>query len=89
MSANKTIKLINELDGREYDIPAGFGEKIEKLIADVYKKLKRERKPDDKLYCRSNKNSVFDSAGLTFKEYIEQDICSDLVWKFAGEAGGA
>lgn len=89
MSENIRITVVNELDGKEYEIPAGQGQTVGQLVEAVYKKLKRTPSPNDRLYCQETKDSVLKHVALKLKDYMALGACSGLVWAFAGSPGGA
>lgn len=88
----KAVRVVvhNEDDGDTYRLNAKRRETLATVIAELYeKKLRRERRPDDRLRCEANGEDVFQFEALTFEAYLEDDHCPDLVWLFAGDTGGA
>src|SRR4051812_386650 len=84
-----TIKVVNEDNGREFDLHAGPGTPIHALIDQMYEKLGVSRQGDDRLRCESTGEDVFSQANLHLKDYLDAGHCKDLTWLFAAGTGGA
>jgi hypothetical protein len=82
------ITVVNEDNGKQYEL-VGFNEtKISTLIAETYHKLCVTRQDDDRLRCEGG-GDVFQYADLTLGAYLGAGHCHCLVWLFAGGTGGA
>jgi hypothetical protein len=87
-----TVTVVNEDNGREYELHGGKSEPLANLVKQLYDaKLKTPRKPDDRLRCESSGEDVFAYAdqGLTVDQYFKAGHCPDHTWLFAGGTGGA
>jgi hypothetical protein len=71
--------------------PFSFHEKEETLVAavieDLYRKLKTERKPDDRLVCIGSGESVFAHEQEQLGRYAQR--CPGLEWGWSRKTGGA
>jgi hypothetical protein len=89
----KEVKVIvhNEDDGDEYHLHARVTATLKEIIDEqLYEqKLRRERRPDDRLSCEAGGEDVFQFEHLTFATYLAEDHCPALVWLFVGGTGGA
>lgn len=84
------VVVRNEDDGDEYKLNAKREETLQTVIDDLYrKKLRRERRGNDRLRCEANGEDVFGFAGTTFDAYLDGGHCPELVWLFSGATGGA
>ncbi len=84
------VHIHHEDNGANYKIPADDESKIESIVNTLYtKKLKTDRKPDDRLRCEKGGEDVLQFIALTLEAYLEAKHCSDLRWLFAAGTGGA
>lgn len=83
------VMVVNEDNGREYRFHVGRGITIGKIIERMYKELKVERRTGDRLRCEADGEDVFAFVEMRLRDYLAAGHCPDLVWLFAGEAGGA
>jgi hypothetical protein len=84
------VKIENEDDGEHYSFEVQPDEHLHKVIERFYEhKLRRERRPDDRLRCEKGGEDVFPFEQLSFKRYLEEGHCPKLHWLFAGGTGGA
>ena len=74
--------------GPPFIIDGGPGEKVSKMVAAVYTKLEVEPKPDDRLTCLATGEDVRQYGEMHLREYAS-GRCSDLVWTFVRDTGGA
>lgn len=74
--------------GPPFTIHGGPGEMVSKMVAAVYTKLKVEPKPDDRLTCLATGEDVRQYGEMHLREYASGK-CSDLVWTFVRDTGGA
>jgi hypothetical protein len=82
------ITVVNEDNGKEFQL-VGFKEtKIATLIERMYTKLGVTRQNDDRLRCEGG-GDVFPFADLTLGAYLEAGHCHCKVWVFVGGTGGA
>ena len=85
-----TITILNEDDGRQYQLQAGPGTPIHALLQRFYaQELNRERRPDDRLRCEADGEDVFQFNELHLRDYLEAGHCVRLIWRFASASGGA
>ena len=87
-----TVTVVNEDNGKEYELHGGHGEPLINLVNQLYaSKLKTERKGDDRLRCESSGEDVFAFAdqGMSVGAYFEAGHCPDHTWLFAAGTGGA
>jgi hypothetical protein len=85
-----TVTVHNEEDGSVYHLRARTTATLKKVIDRLYEhKLRRERRPDDRLSCEAGGEDVFQFEGLTFEAYFAEGRCPKLVWLFVGGTGGA
>lgn len=74
--------------GDPFQIPAGPGEKVSKVIAALYRLLNTSPRESDRLLCAENGDSVPPHADEHLRDYANQ-VCSKLVWTYARDTGGA
>ncbi len=74
--------------GPPFTIAGGPGEKVSKMVGAVYTELKIEPKPDDRLACLATGEDVRQYGDLHLRDYAAGK-CSDLVWTFVRDTGGA
>ena len=74
--------------GDPFRIPAGPGEKVGKVIAELYRLLNTSPRESDRLLCAENGDSVPPHADEHLRDY-GTGVCSDLVWTYARDTGGA
>ena len=84
-----TVTIVNEDNGRTFDLQAGPGTPLTTLFERMYVKLGVTRQADDRLCCESNGQDLFASGNLKLREFVDSGHCPDLVWLFAGGTGGA
>jgi hypothetical protein len=87
-----TVTVVNEDNGKEYELHGGAGEPLANLVTQLYQaKLKTQRKDDDRLRCESSGEDVFGYAeqGMTVGAYFDSGHCPDHTWVFAAGTGGA
>lgn len=82
------IKLINEDDGRNYEIHGEATTLVAMMIEKVYEKLRVKREKTDRLRCE-NGEDVYQFHAMHLRAYFEAGHCSDHTWVFAGGTGGA
>ncbi|MDQ3629772.1 MAG: hypothetical protein M3417_00545 [Actinomycetota bacterium] len=84
------VVVVNEDDGDQYKLNAKQDDTLASVIAELFeKKLKRERRTDDRLRCESGEEDVLQYETLTFKQYLDTGHCPGLTWLFAAGTGGA
>ena len=59
-----------------------------KMVEAVYTKLQLEPKPDDRLTCHATGEDVRQYGDMHLREYASGK-CSELVWTFVRDTGGA
>lgn len=74
--------------GPPFTVEGGPGEKVSKVVEAVYATLGFEPKQEDRLTCLSTGEDVRQFGDLHLREYASGK-CSDLVWTFARDTGGA
>lgn len=74
--------------GPPVTVHGGPGERVSKIVAAVYAKLQREPRPDDRLTCLATGEDVRQYGDMHLREYASGK-CSELVWTFARDTGGA
>lgn len=84
-----TVTVINEDNGLPYPLHVGRGQTIGKIMEQMYKKMKLERQPGDRLRCEAGGEDVFAFSEMRLRDYLAAGHCPDLVWLFAGDTGGA
>jgi len=84
-----TVTVVNEDDGRTFEVHAGRGQTVGFAIEQVYAKVGRERQADDRLSCDGTGEDVFGFADMKIKDYFEAGHCPDRMWAFVGPTGGA
>jgi hypothetical protein len=83
------VTVYNEdTGGAPIIVSAGPGEKVEKVIAQAYVELNKQPSDRDRLICVASGESVKPFAEMHLREYAAGQ-CSDLVWSYAGDTGGA
>jgi len=86
----KHVQVENEDDGDRYRLKANRGQTLATVIAELYeKKIRRERRADDRLRCENGNEDVLPFEHLTFDEYLDAGHCPELKWLFSGGTGGA
>lgn len=85
-SAQLTVTVHNEDNGRSLPLPAGPGTPVATLIERMYNQWKLNRRPTDRLRCETTGESVFGHEDEKLGDFTQR--CG-LVWLFAGEHGGA
>lgn len=84
------VTVFNEEDGDEYHLRARITAGLKKVIDRLYDhKLRRERRPDDRLTCEQGGEDIFQFEDLTFEHYLAEGHCPKLEWLFVGGTGGA
>jgi hypothetical protein len=84
------VHVHNEDNGANYSIPAKGDDKIETIVETLYaKKIKTDRKSDDRLRCETGGEDVMQFSGLSLDAYLGAGHCRDLRWLFAAGTGGA
>lgn len=74
--------------GPPFPIAGGPGEKVSKMVAAVYTKVGVDPKPEDRLTSLATGEDVRQYGEMHLREYASGK-CSDLVWTFARDTGGA
>ncbi|MEV0623571.1 hypothetical protein AB0I81_60360 [Nonomuraea sp. NPDC050404] len=74
--------------GPPFVFDGGPGEKVSKIIKEVYGKLELEPKPDDRLTCLATGEDVRQYGDMHLRDYAS-GRCRDLVWTFVRDTGGA
>jgi hypothetical protein len=74
--------------GEPFAFHAGPGTPIATIVADLYRELKTDRKPDDRLTCVANGDNVFAHEQEHLGQYADS-LCKDLEWAWSGKTGGA
>jgi hypothetical protein len=83
------VTVFNEdSGGAPIIVSAGPGEKVEKVITMVYAELNKQPSDRDRLICVATGESAKPYAQLHLRDYASGQ-CSDLVWSYAGDTGGA
>jgi hypothetical protein len=84
------ITVHNEDDGDVYHLRARATATLERVIDRLYeRKLRRERRDDDRLGCEAGGEEVFQFEHLSFETYLAEGHCPGLVWLFVAGTGGA
>ena len=84
-----TVRVHDEdAGGAPLTFTAGPGEKVSKIIADLYEELNAPAQPNDRLLCLATGEPVAPHAHEHLRDYAET-TCGDLVWTFARDTGGA
>ncbi len=87
--ASLTVTVHDEDAGGEpFTFHRGPGTPIATIIAELYKELKTDRKPGDRLTCLANGDNVFAHEAEHLGDYATS-TCKDLEWGWSGETGGA
>lgn len=74
--------------GPPFTVDGRPGEKVSKMVEAVYTKLKLAPKPDDRLTCLATGEDVRQYGDMHLREYASGK-CSELVWTFVRDTGGA
>lgn len=74
--------------GPPLSVDGGPGEKVSKIVDAVYDKLGATPKPDDRLTCLATGEDVRQYGDMHLREYAAGK-CSELVWTFVRDTGGA
>jgi hypothetical protein len=74
--------------GPPLSVDGGPGEKVSKIVEAVYAKLGATPKPDDRLTCLATGEDVRQYGDMHLREYAAGK-CSELVWTFVRDTGGA
>lgn len=74
--------------GPPFTVAGGPGEKVSKMVQAVYDELKVEPKAEDRLTCLATGEDVRQFGDMHLREYASGK-CSDLVWTFVRDTGGA
>jgi len=74
--------------GVPLSIGAGPGEKVSKVIDDLYARLGYTPEPSDRIVCLANGEDVRQSGDMHMRDYAVS-TCADLEWTFARATGGA
>lgn len=82
------IVVHDEDNGRNIDLKGHARDSVSFFVDQLYDKLGRKRKDDDRLRCECNGNDVFQHGHLNIEHYIHE-FCRKHLWLFAGGTGGA
>lgn len=83
------VQVHNEdAGGPPFTIYGGPGEKVSEVVVAVYAELKLEPKPTDRLLCLATGEDVRQYGDMHLREYASGK-CSELIWTFARDTGGA
>jgi hypothetical protein len=83
------VQVYNEdAGGPPFTVYGGPGEKVSEVVAAVYAELKLEPKPTDRLTCVATGEDVRQYGEMHLREYAAGK-CSELIWAFARDTGGA
>jgi hypothetical protein len=74
--------------GPPLSVSRGPGEKMSKVVAAVYAKLETTPKPEDRLTCLATGEDVRQYGDMHLRDYASGK-CSELVWTFVRDTGGA
>lgn len=74
--------------GPPFTVDGGPGEKVSKMVVAVYAMLNVEPKLDDRLTCLATGEDVRQYGDMHLREYMSGK-CSELVWTFVRDTGGA
>jgi hypothetical protein len=88
-SHQHVVRIDNEDSGRTINIRAGDRVKINRIIELMYGKFRLDPEPTDRLNCIHDGEDVFAFRALTLGEYLAAGHCSDLIWGFSSDTGGA
>lgn len=87
--ASLTVVIHDEdAGGAPFTFHAGPGTPVSTIVADLYRELKTDRKPDDRLTCVANGDDVFAHEHDHLGQYAES-VCAGLDWAWSGKTGGA
>lgn len=83
------VQVYNEdAGGPPFTVHGGPGEKVSKMVEAVYDELKLQASTDDRLTCAATGEDVRQYGDMHLREYASGS-CSELVWTFARDTGGA
>jgi hypothetical protein len=84
-----TVTVYDEdAGGPPMTFPAGPGEKVGKLVEEIYQRLGEAEKPGDRLLCQATGEPVNSYREMRLRDYAA-GRCADLVWTLARDTGGA
>jgi hypothetical protein len=87
--ASLTVVVHDEDAGGEpFTFHGGPGTPVSTVVAELYRELKTDRKPDDRLTCVANGDNVFAHEQEHLGQYAES-VCKSLEWAWSGKTGGA
>jgi hypothetical protein len=87
--ASLTVVVHDEdAGGAPFEFHKGPGTPLSTIIGELYRELKTDRKPDDRLTCLSTGESVFPYESEHLGDYAKSS-CNDLEWGWSGKTGGA
>ena len=78
----------DDAGGPPKTIHGGPGEKISKMVEAAYAALGTTPKAGDRLTCVATGEDVKQYGEMHLRQYAS-GLCSDLIWTFARETGGA
>lgn len=86
----KLVITVHDEDagGEPLRFEAGPGEKVGKIIDELYKELNLTAQPSDRLLCLGTGQPVAPHRDEHVRDYAKT-ACSELVWTFARDTGGA
>jgi hypothetical protein len=82
------IVVHNEDSGRTLHLEGRPDDSVQHFITLLYKELRVDRKPTDRLRCEGNGQDVFQYAHLNVERYLHEH-CDCRTWLFASATGGA
>lgn len=83
------VTVYNEdAGGKPFTVRGGPGDKVAKVVEAVYTKLGFAAKPDDRLTCLATGQDVRQHGAMHLSAYASGE-CSDLIWTFVRDTGGA
>lgn len=74
--------------GKPLQFHEGPGTPVSTVIGQLYRELKTDRKPDDRLSCLATGDSVFAHENEHLGDYA-RNSCTSLEWGWSGKTGGA
>jgi hypothetical protein len=84
-----TVTVYDEdAGGPPLTFEAGPGEKISKVIRELYEALGVSESETDRLICHATGESVKAHREMHLKEYAD-GLCGDLTWTYSRDTGGA
>ena len=84
-----TVKIFDEETLTEYSVISPASSTVGHVVAAFYREdLRRERDPEDRLWCTANGDSVFAHETEELASYARR-TCRELSWTFVGPTGGA